>query len=286
MPVVTDQYDQLKIDKLKHYLEAQAAKGLPVAYEIFVDNLRVISKTDDPKEFDSYEYYMNEDTEKVRILIYSFGLSPRNDQYCFMVQKTVGGKSLNGVQGMEAIMEEKLAAREREYEMNRLREELQTVREELAETEAYADKLEKDIQNLKENKFKLGSMDLPAFVGEVVGSWVKKNPQVLARLPIAGEALAGLIQSDGATNSQLITTGNESNASFQKETTNGLSEEERRDLTYLQGVKEKLTEEQREGYNLVLHAMIQEPQLIAIILDLITTKNNSQHEKLHLQSSS
>lgn len=275
MPVVTDQYDQLKIDKLKHYLEAQAAKGLPVAYEIFVDNLRVVSKTDDPKEFDSYEYYMNEDTEKVRILIYSFGLSPRNDQYCFMVQKTIGGKSLNGVQGMEAIMEEKLAAREREYEMNRLREELQTVREELAETEAYADKLEKDIQNLKENKFKLGSMDLPAFVGEVVGSWVKKNPQVLARLPIAGEALAGLVQSDGASNSQLITTGNESNASFQKEITNGVSEEERRDLIYLQGVKEKLTEEQREGYNLVLHAMIQEPQLIAIILDLITTKNNN-----------
>lgn len=274
MPVITDQYDQLKIDKLKHYLEAQAAKGVPVAFEIFVDNLRVVSKTDDPKEFDSYEYYMNEDTEKVRILIYSFGLSPRNDQYCFMVQKTVGGKSLNGVQDMEAIMEEKLAAREREYEMNKLREELEAVREELTETEAYADKLEKEVQHLKENKFKLGSMDLPSFVGEMVGSWVKKNPQVLTRLPIGGEALAGLLQNSSAAGEPIPNTGVESSASFQKEGSATLSESDKRDLVYLQTLRERLTAEQQEGFNLVLNAMGQESQLIAIIVDLITTKNN------------
>src|SRR6476469_2684682 len=87
MPVTNDVYDQLKIDKLKHFLEAQAEKGMAKPFEIFVDNLKVVAKTEDPKEFDTYEFYMNEDTEKVRILIYNSNLSPRNDQYCFAVQR-------------------------------------------------------------------------------------------------------------------------------------------------------------------------------------------------------
>jgi len=74
MPVTNDNYDQLKIDKLKYFLEEMASKGHARPFEIFVDSLKVIPKTDDPKEFDNYEYYMNEDTEKVRILIYNSNL--------------------------------------------------------------------------------------------------------------------------------------------------------------------------------------------------------------------
>ena len=85
MAVTNDQYDQLKIDKLRHFLEDMAMKGHARSYEIFVDSLKVVPKTDDPKQFENYEYYMNENTEKVRILIYTSNLSPRNDQYCFMV---------------------------------------------------------------------------------------------------------------------------------------------------------------------------------------------------------
>src|SRR5205809_3634784 len=135
MPVTNDVYDQLKIDKLKHFLETQFEKGHPKPFEIFVDNLKVVAKTEDPKEFDTYEFYMNEDTEKVRILIYNSNLSPRNDQYCFMVQKTVGStKSLNGLGEIEGIIQEKLAARDREYEMSRLKEELEATKQELEET--------------------------------------------------------------------------------------------------------------------------------------------------------
>lgn len=275
MPVTNDNYDQLKIDRLRHYLEAQAEKGIPKPFEIFVDNLKVVAKTDDPKEFDTYEFYMNEDTEKVRILIYNSNLSPRNDQYCFMVQKNVGGKSLNGLGEIENIVQEKLAARDREYEMNRLREELETTKEELAETEEACDKLQKEIEYLKANKFKLGSMNVPEFVGEMLGSWMRKNPQVVSKLPIAGEALAGLLQQENGALNNTPATENETGASFQKETEGVLSEEDKRDLAYLKAVKEKLSPDQLEGYNVVLQAMLHEPQLIAIILDLIITKNNN-----------
>ena len=97
MPVNNENFDQLKIDKLKHFLEDMAAKGQARPYEIFVDALKVVPKTEDPKDFDSYEYYMNEDTEKIRILIYNSNLSPRNDQYSFFVQKNKHDKGMNGL---------------------------------------------------------------------------------------------------------------------------------------------------------------------------------------------
>src|SRR5512138_3064181 len=136
MPVTNDNYDQLKIDKLKHFLEEMAAKGHARPFEIFVDNLKIVPKTDDPKEFDNYELYMNEDTEKVRILIYNSNLSPRNDQYCFKDQKNLNysSKSLNGLGEVENQIQEKLAARDREHEMNRLKEELEATKLELEES--------------------------------------------------------------------------------------------------------------------------------------------------------
>ena len=116
MPVTNDKYDQLKIDKLKHFLEDMASKGQAKPYEIFVDNLKVVPKTEDPKDFDSYEFYMNEDTEKIRILIYNSNLSPRNDQYCFYVQQNKQEKSHNGLGHLDGIIQEKLNARDKEYE--------------------------------------------------------------------------------------------------------------------------------------------------------------------------
>lgn len=274
MPVTTEQYDQLKIDKLRHFLDAQAEKGMAKPFEIFVDNLKVVAKTDDPKEFDSYEFYMNEDTEKVRILIYNSNLSPRNDQYCFMVQKTIGGKSLNGLGEIESIVQEKLAARDREYEMNRLKEELEAAKQDLEETEEYAEKLEKEIQDLKQNKFKLGNINVAEFASAALENIVRRNPQILSKLP-GGAALAGFVEQDNREQEARMLnqqTGPEPNVSFQKETAPEITEEEKRYLAYLKAFEKNLNQEQAEMFNLILQAMINDPSIIPTILDLITTK--------------
>ena len=51
MPITHDNYDQLKIDKLRHYLEDMGSKGHAKPYEIFVDSLKVVPKTEDPERF-------------------------------------------------------------------------------------------------------------------------------------------------------------------------------------------------------------------------------------------
>lgn len=187
MPVTNDNYDQLKIDKLKHYLEEMAAKGHPRPFEVFVDNLKVVPKTDDPKDFDSYEYYMNEDTEKVRILIYNSHLTPRNDQYCFYVQKgKSGGKSLNGLGEIENIVQEKLEARDKEYELAQLKKDLEETKLQLQESEEYADDLEKQLEESKSNKYKLGRLDLVELGGVVLENLALKNSPALDKFGLGG----------------------------------------------------------------------------------------------------
>lgn len=274
MPVTTEQYDQLKIDKLRHYLEAQADKGQAKPFEIFVDNLKVVSKTEDPKEFDSYEFYMNEDTEKVRILIYNSNLSPRNDQYCFMVQKTVGGKSLNGLGEIENIVQEKLAARDREYEMNRLREELESTKQDLAETEEHCEQLEKEIENLKANKFKLKNIDIGELASVAMEGMIRRNPQFLTKLP-GGEALAGIIVQDNEEQQTRLLQGKaepQAEATFQKKSSEPtLSEIEIRQLQFLQELQASWDAKQVAIFNAVLEKLSADPaklQDIAIIFDI------------------
>lgn len=275
MPVTNDTYDQLKIDKLKHFLEAQATKGQAKPFEIFVDNLKVVSKTEDPQEFDTYEFYMNEDTEKVRILIYNSNLSPRNDQYCFMVQKTVRStKSLNGLGEIEGIIQEKLAARDREYEMSRLKEELEATKQELEETEEYAEKLEEEIKNLKENKFKLKNIDVGELASVALEGIVRRNPQFLTKIPGIGEGLAGIIEQDNRDKEKLLAQPQtpEPKVSFEKESAPEITEEEKRHLVYLRKLEQTFNPQQAEMFNAVLHAMVEDPSLIPTILDLINPK--------------
>lgn len=273
MPVITEHYDQLKIDKLKHYLEMQAQKGQAVPFEMFVDNLKVVPRTEDPKEFENYEFYMNEDTEKVRILIYGYGQSPRNDQYCFMVQKNKIEKGLNGLGEIENIVQEKLAARDREHEMNRLREELEAAKQELEEAEEYADTLEKEIQNLKENKFKLKNIDFGELASFALEGMVRRNPQFLTKLP-GGEALAGVIMQDNEEKKRQLAQPPppETEVRFEKESEPQITEEEKRHLVYLRKLEQTFNREQAEMFNAVLSAMVEEPSIIPTLLEFINPK--------------
>lgn len=275
MPVTNEVYDQFKIDKLKHFLEAQAEKGHPKSFEVFVDNLKAVARTEDPKEFDSYEFYMNENTEKVRILIYNSNLSPRNDQYCFTVRRNKAEKSLNGLGEIEDFVQEKLAARDREHELNKLREDLEATRQELQETEEYAEGLEKEIQHLKENKFKLGGAHLGELTSIALESFVRRNVPSLAKFLGGGDALAGIIEPDKQEREKAQSSaapGAEPQASFKKETEPEVTEDEKRDVDYLRKLRQNFSPEQAQGFNTVLGVMVENPSVIASLLQFINQK--------------
>src|SRR6478736_2825254 len=86
MPIQFDKFDQNKVDSLKNHLKMMAEKEKAKFYEIYVDNLKAVPKTDEPAEFDSFEDYLTADSEQVKIVIYNTSSSPRNDQYVFLLK--------------------------------------------------------------------------------------------------------------------------------------------------------------------------------------------------------
>lgn len=186
MPITTEKYDQLKIDKLKHLLTDLADKGQGRPFEIYVDGLKVVPKTEDVKEFDNYEYYINEDSEKIRILIYYSLTSPRNDQYIYYIQRGKIDKPLNGLGDLDGIIQEKLEARDREHEARLMKQELEDTKRQLEEAEEYTEQLEQQLEVAKSNKHKLGNLDLAELAGKALEFVAFKNPAVLEKFGLSG----------------------------------------------------------------------------------------------------
>jgi len=265
MPVTNDKYDQLKIDKLKHFLQDMAGKGFPRPFEIFVDSLKVVPKTEDPKEFDNYEYYMNEDTEKIRILIYNSNLSPRNDQYCFYVQQNKPDKPVNGLGDLDGIIQEKLTARDREYELTRLKEELEETKHQLEEAEEYAETLEKQLQEASSNKYKLGKLNLVELGGAVLENLAVKNSPILSKMGLGGLFGAGDSQISNEAKTE------ETEASFQKKEadTNSLNPEHLQYIPVLQQLDAAFEKPQLEIVMQVLGKFSEEPATLNTVAELL-----------------
>lgn len=252
MSVTIENYDQLKIDKIKLHLQSQAEKGNPRFYEIFVDNLKAVQKTNDVADFESYEDYMTEDTEKIRILVYSSSpTSPRNDQYTYRMKKVTENKSepsssLNGLE-IEARLEEKLQGHRDRWEHEQLRKELEQTKKQLEEAESYSEKLEAELVEYRGKKLMLGNVNLGELASVVVEGFVRRNPQILAKIPGA-EGLAGVIEQDNkdkASGPQQPTP--DTNASFKKaedETAEVLTEEEKGYLEFMKGIAENFDQKE------------------------------------------
>ena len=276
MPVNNENFDQLKIDKLKHFLEDMSGKGQARPYEIFVDSLKVVPKTEDPKDFESYEYYMNEDTEKIRILIYNTNLSPRNDQYNFFVQKNKHDKAMNGLGEIDNIIQEKLAARDKEYEYSRLKEELEEIKVQLEEAEEYSETLVAELDDLKKNRFKLGNFNMGEFASLALEGIVRRNPQMLLKIP-GGEALAGLIEQDNADQRKTpaISQVPEGEVSFQKKSGAGepLNEEQKRYAAFLSQLEQTFNEAQLADVMLIIQRLAEEPAKLTAVKQLLKIEN-------------
>jgi hypothetical protein len=92
--ITNEKYDPVRIERIRHFLESCEEKGKPKFYEIFVDNLKAVDKTDDTSCFDEYKVYMDDNTQMIKILIYtSTENCPRNEKFIFSVRNPKEEKS-------------------------------------------------------------------------------------------------------------------------------------------------------------------------------------------------
>ncbi len=255
MAITSETYDQLKIDKLKLYLQAQADRGAARYYEVYVDNLKAVHKTNDIQEFDSYEDYMTEDTDRIRILVYSTNAtSPRNDQYVYRMKKPEEQKTiiqtpaLSGIE-IENRLEEKLQTHRERWEHEALVKELEQTKQQLKESEEYAEKLAAELNVFRSKKMHWGNVNLGELASVVVEGIVRRNPQMVAKLP-GGETLAGIIEEDNKERANPTNAINDgTKVSFKmkdegEEKQIALTEEEKGYLNFMKGIAESFEDEE------------------------------------------
>jgi hypothetical protein len=277
MSVTSDNYDQLKIDKLKLYLQSQADKGQARYYEIFVDNLKAVTKTNEVADFDSYEDYLTDDTERVRILIYTTNAnSPRNDQYSFRLKKQdkpAESTGLNGVE-IENRIEEKLQTHRERWEHELLKKELEQTKKQLEEAEEYAETLEEKLKAFEGKKFHMGNVNLGEVASVVVEGFVRRNPQLLSKIP-GGEGLAGIIEQDNLDKAKGFQHPAENaEVSFQKKQ-NGVEEavvltaEEKGYIDFMRGLAESFDDAEIALLTQIITKLEEKPAQLKTVAELL-----------------
>jgi hypothetical protein len=156
MAVSTAKYDPFKIDKLRNYLEDMAQKGHARPFEVFVDNLKIVPKTDAVELFNGFEGYIDEETEKIRILIYDTPSSPRNNQYVYSLKETSAG--LNGPGSIDEIVTRKLAHQSMQFELAGLKKELEETKNELTDAEQDNEELREQLKKVRRTSTSLATL--------------------------------------------------------------------------------------------------------------------------------
>lgn len=206
MPIQFDNFDQNKIDRLKNHLSAMAGKGQPKHYEIYVDSLKAVPKTDEVTDFESYEDYMNADTEQVKIIIYNSASTPRNDQFVFLVKARNREEATDlGLSGMPLKKFSRTSVNEwregqkfkgeQHQEISRLKSDVRELKDELKEKEDYIYELEDLVEKAKRNGNKIGGVHLGDVLSVAMEGIVRRNTHLISKVPGAS-GLAGIIDQD------------------------------------------------------------------------------------------
>lgn len=298
MPIQFDKFDQQKVNRLKAHLDSQAEKGSPKFYEIFIDSLKAVQKTDDPKEFEGYEDYMTSETQELKIIIYNSGASPRNDKYVFSMKAKSPQEALEmGLDGTafklfnKAELEELKLNRDKQvYELEvvkELKEEIADLQKDLDEKEAYILQLEDGILKAKANGNKLGGVDLGEALMHGFELLIRNNTKYIKKIPSL-EGIADMIDED-TNRKQIASTettpatevtfhkkpdANQNTQTNSNTPTQQLSDEEKWFLDLFKIMQTNFSEEELADVIEILDVMSKNKHLIEAVLKLVENSNN------------
>jgi Ca2+-binding EF-hand superfamily protein len=285
MPIQFDNYDQQKIDRLKNHLTLMAEKRNPKFYEIFVDTLKAVQKTDEPKEFEGYEDYMTPDTEQIKIVIYDSGASPRNTQYVFVmkarsreeaVDLSLGSLpnqtfSMSSLNAMRKTLDKK---NEQTVEIQALKRTITELRKELADAEAYSDQLASAVEEAKANGNKIGGIHWGDVFSVALEGMVRRNTHIIAQIPgVSG--LAGIIEKDNSKSPVPETQEPEAEVSFQKKDSTAepeLNEQDKEFIHLLRELQKHFNESEIGQIMEILDAFNADKTQLVPVLELLQEK--------------
>ncbi|MEM6771708.1 MAG: hypothetical protein AAF597_14080 [Bacteroidota bacterium] len=282
MPITTETYNQTKIDSIANLLTLNEQQGTAIDFEVWVDTLKVIPRTDDARRFETYADFVTADTRSVTILLYN-GQSNRNDKYIFRLKEEPQSEGLQGI-GLDDRIHEKLSSERQKWDFELLENKNQRLKKDLKEAEEYIDQLEESITKLRTRKFHLGNVNLGELGSVMLEGFIRRNPQMLSKLP-GGEALAGVIEADNEEGAMVDenrpVAAPESEVTVSEKATPNLSETDRHYLELLQQVRAAFGEVEFVKVMELLDHLSHHPERIDPILTELNQPEVPQEEPLN-----
>ncbi len=273
MAKIIEDYNPQKIEIVKRMLDKQAEKGTPMAYEIFVDNFKVVMKTTDLSEFDSHEELVNNTTKYIRINVYnSMTETVGHTKYVFELngarsEETSPSKGLGEVE-INSRIKESLAIERDRWDKEQLHKELDRTKLLLQEAEEYIDELQGKLEKDKIKPNHWGKLDLGLLAGSALEGMMRKNPQWLNKVP-GLEGLAGVIEQEGKEGVKQIAV-EESEVSFKKKTdASALSEEDQSYLSFGRQVAENFEDAEIELLMQIIAELSKETSKLRTVAELL-----------------
>ena len=260
MPSIYETYSRQKIDTLYQYLQNSKEQGEAEDYEIFVDAFKVVKRTQDLNRFESYSDYIQPETKEITVVIYD-GTSPRNTKHVFKIKEDADKQALSGVEINNRI-DERIRQEKEKWETDLLRKENERLTTELAEADDLIEELEQKLAQPKEKGFNMGNINVGEFASVVLEGMIRRNPQMLAKLP-GGEALAGVIMEDNQEKEKFLNKAPEaeSNVTIERGSPeSSLSEDEKAGVEFIKQMNTKFNHEQISKVMLILDTLSQRPE--------------------------
>ena len=304
-----ERYNSERLEFIKQLLINSVETGKPQDYEIRVDDMRVVPRTNNPDLFENYEDFITEQTRRVLVMLYE-GVSRKNAKYLFHLKEEdmpkQEQKGLSGKAEVEKIISEKLEQQAQKWKQEQMEKELKELKEENKQNEKDFEKVIAHNKKLEAGR-DLEDMQWGKILGAAGDTLLRSNTKFLAKIP-ALQGLAGIIEADTKEREKRIESPRpepEVEASFKmksekeqddnREEKNEVaekkekprenseqSEEERDQLGFLRQLHQRFEEKQVKQILSLLNCFVDNPKALEQILNVIQekrTKAKSENKK-------
>lgn len=187
MALIKEAYTPNGINRIYQLLKNEAEKGKAKEFDIKVDNLKVVSRTDDPERFFEHEEFLVTNSRHITVNIYD-GSSTRCNRYMLLLAEEEPAKE--ELSGIDKTISLRVQQERKGWEYERQKKEMEQLTEELAENGKYITKLEEEIKRMRAEKQKMPGKLTETLIA-LAGVYIARNPNALNGIPILGHLLSG-----------------------------------------------------------------------------------------------
>jgi hypothetical protein len=291
MSIVNEKYSPNRINMLHQMLVNDASQGQPRDYEIKVDELKVVQRTDDPERFFQHEEFVQPDTQCIIINIFD-GSSRRCTKYQLYFGEVKPNKETQTLSGVENTIKEKITNERRQWEYEQIKKENEELKKELTDSEEYTEDLEtklvgirQEFEDFKKKRVGMAEMNTGRLVGFATDYLVKNHPSIAQKMPMLS-GLSGLLLGEEVSPDTLAgpaTNGEPSpsaSASFNKKEQTASPQYDpvtEKKLAFFKQMEEAFTVPQLEKAIEIIGQLSYQPEQLDAVYDLLCSSDPGQN---------